>query len=322
MRNVFRCMAPHPFIWIAAVAVFLVNTTWIVASSRLSIEPVWFVKCASLLLCAFLLSAIRHFKSRVYDGFLHRVWLCAVLLLLGSFLSINFTVLNHLFMSVPFPMRDSWLLSLDKTLGLNWLDYALFATNSPLKRKLLYFGYETVTAYGLNVVIVLAVMLNRLYVVIETATLLVATTIVCVVAAAAFPAEAAFKLLATPDLIARLPPGTGTYHLAQLMELRSAPFTHLDSNQMQGLATFPSFHTVLGILIIWASRTTIWMFIPGLIAGLLVIASTPIYGGHYFVDLIAGAIVAFAAIAIWLRWLAPHAAKYVEETNELWHPKP
>ena len=62
------------------------------------------------------------------------------------------------------------------------------------------------------------------------------------------------------------------------------------------MISFPSFHTANGILFVWA----LWPFrllrLPMLVLNFLLIASTPLAGAHYVVDLIGGAAVAFAAI--------------------------
>jgi membrane-associated phospholipid phosphatase len=57
--------------------------------------------------------------------------------------------------------------------------------------------------------------------------------------------------------------------------------------------TFPSFHTAAGIILVisfW--RTALFPII--VLYSAIMIASTPVLGGHYFVDLIAGAAVAGA----------------------------
>ena len=53
----------------------------------------------------------------------------------------------------------------------------------------------------------------------------------------------------------------------------------IGSAQLSSLVTFPSVHTALAY-------------------GILMIAATPIWGGHYLVDLIAGAAMAIGAV--WL----------------------
>jgi len=62
-------------------------------------------------------------------------------------------------------------------------------------------------------------------------------------------------------------------------------------NYLPGLTTFPSFHTAAGIVLLYAFRQTL-MFWPILLYVISMIASTPIYGEHYFSDLIFGTAIA------------------------------
>ena len=67
---------------------------------------------------------------------------------------------------------------------------------------------------------------------------------------------------------------------------------------MKGLVGFPSFHTAQAIVVAWYARKLGVLFYPFLVFNILVIASTPIQGGHHIVDVIGG--LAVAALAIWL----------------------
>jgi len=64
---------------------------------------------------------------------------------------------------------------------------------------------------------------------------------------------------------------------------------------LPGLVTFPSYHTASGILLCAALFRT-WMFWPALVYSTVMIASAPIFGGHYFIDLFAGAGLALAVV--------------------------
>jgi len=66
---------------------------------------------------------------------------------------------------------------------------------------------------------------------------------------------------------------------------------------VKGLVGFPSFHTAQAIIAIWYARRLKRFFYPFLVFNILVVASTPIQGGHHVVDVIGG--LAVAAFAIW-----------------------
>ena len=86
------------------------------------------------------------------------------------------------------------------------------------------------------------------------------------------------------------PAPPGLYHLEALGALRTGPVA-LDLGNLPGLVTFPSFHTAAGIVLTWAFwRTRAFPVVAAYAATM--IAATPVFGGHYFVDLLAGACVA------------------------------
>ena len=85
-------------------------------------------------------------------------------------------------------------------------------------------------------------------------------------------------------------------HLSDLLALRDGSKTTFHIQQMQGIITLPSYHTVLAIVFIYVFRgIPIWFFVS-MVLNILMLISTPSHGGHYLVDMIAGAAVAFVTI--------------------------
>jgi hypothetical protein len=85
---------------------------------------------------------------------------------------------------------------------------------------------------------------------------------------------------------------------AELIDgLRNGSVRVLDLSAMQGIITFPSYHAALAAIFIWAFRA-----VPGLAgfgavwAGLTILA-TPLGGGHYAVDVLAGLLLAIGSLA-------------------------
>ena len=64
-----------------------------------------------------------------------------------------------------------------------------------------------------------------------------------------------------------------------------------DLSQLQGLISFPSYHTVLAVLLTYAHRRSALLPPIALVNGVMLF-SIPSYGGHYLIDMIAGAAVA------------------------------
>lgn len=65
---------------------------------------------------------------------------------------------------------------------------------------------------------------------------------------------------------------------------------------MTGLIFFPSFHAAGAVMYMWSWWTLRWLRWPMLALNLMLIAAAPVFGLHYFIDLIGGIFVAFGAI--------------------------
>jgi membrane-associated phospholipid phosphatase len=81
---------------------------------------------------------------------------------------------------------------------------------------------------------------------------------------------------------------------ADILALRA--HTLLTIDKTGGIVSFPSFHTVLGVLFADMARGRKW-FLPLLILNLLLIASVMTEGAHYAVDMLSGLLVAWASLA-------------------------
>lgn len=89
--------------------------------------------------------------------------------------------------------------------------------------------------------------------------------------------------------------------------LRDAPLVRagtlhgLNLSRLVGILTFPSFHAASAALYIWAFSPLRWLRLLLVPCNILMIAASPVGGGHYFVDVFAGIAVSAAAIVVTLR---------------------
>lgn len=67
---------------------------------------------------------------------------------------------------------------------------------------------------------------------------------------------------------------------------------------MGGLVSFPSFHAAAAIMLAWAAAPLRWIGLPVIALNVAMWCSTLISGSRYLVDLIAGTLVAVAAISL------------------------
>ena len=89
--------------------------------------------------------------------------------------------------------------------------------------------------------------------------------------------------------------------------LRSGTIHAVRLDHLEGLVSFPSFHTTAAMIFAWTLWTVRYVSFAALVLNLTLIAATPIIGAHYFIDLVGGAVVALAAMSL-SQWLC-HRAK-------------
>jgi hypothetical protein len=106
----------------------------------------------------------------------------------------------------------------------------------------------------------------------------------------------------------------GAGWLKTLMMIRNGEWTSLDFSHVEGIICFPSFHTTLAILLVYAVRHHRWALAVLVPLNMLLIVATLSVGGHYLVDLPAGAAVALISIAA-TRVLRQQLAKFHLRTS-------
>ncbi len=87
-----------------------------------------------------------------------------------------------------------------------------------------------------------------------------------------------------------------------LVGLRDGSWRTIDLTHMMGIVTFPSYHATRPVVLVWAVSKTRWCRIVAPIWAGVTILATPLFGGHYAIDVLAGAGLAVAAL-----WLARNA---------------
>jgi membrane-associated phospholipid phosphatase len=89
--------------------------------------------------------------------------------------------------------------------------------------------------------------------------------------------------------------------------LRAGTLDTLALGDLRGLATFPSFHVCLAILTAWALAPVPVVGPVALLLNAAVIVATIGAGGHYLPDVLAGGLLAGAALACRVRRREPAA---------------
>lgn len=100
----------------------------------------------------------------------------------------------------------------------------------------------------------------------------------------------------TPDRLPGLSVDAGWRPAALLTAIRSGAMRELASSSMAGMIDFPSFHTAGALLLGWGFAQTGKLGRPLVGLNVAMLPTIPLVGSHYFVDMLAGALVALVAI--------------------------
>lgn len=212
------------------------------------------------------------------------------------------TPLTYIAAATDLPLQDGNLAALDRMLGLDWRAYIAFVNERPWLISYLALGYASIAWPVFGVPVLLGV--TRRYRRLQQFTLafalaLIATTVVSTLT----PALGAYHGLGLKLAdYAHIVPGGYLDQLRDFPRVRDGSLRELDIVHLVGIITFPSFHAAAAVLYLWAFWSIWWMRPLALMANGLMLAATPIGGGHYFVDVLAGIGVAVLAIAA-SRWI-------------------
>lgn len=213
-------------------------------------------------------------------------------------LCLCFTLLTFVLATQPHPFIDAHLAQADRVLFpfFDWpKEIRAFSTmKAPL--RVANWVYESIRWQPTLLLIVLSVSKRYREVWRFILTWNVALTIVVVI----FTFAPGLGAYAHFGIAHRDVPGMGDptpWHQARLLgELANGTLVNLRPGDLDGIVTFPSFHTAAAVILacmFWPSRLFRWPMLA--LNALMLVAAIPV-GGHYLVDILAG--IATAALAI------------------------
>ena len=190
---------------------------------------------------------------------------------------------------------EDYLAAADRNLGLDWPAYWAFVQAHGLLNTALSYGYDSIFFTPTIVLVALAATghANHAYRFIAAFMIALIVTDITFVLLPAKSAAVHFLGMGSPDL-----PFSSFVHVPVIENLRSGSPQPIPAGRFVGLITVPSFHAAACALFAWAAWPVRWLRMPGLAVNGLMMAATPIIGGHYFIDLFAGVAVATAAIMV------------------------
>lgn len=198
-------------------------------------------------------------------------------------------VLSYVAAASTVPMRDELFAWADQRLGFDWMAWFQWVQSHPALQRILHLAYISATPQLVAAVLFLALTgqsaRNR-----ELIWMLAISLLVIIPLSGVLPGAGAFVLYRVVELV-------DAPFVAQFDMLRSGVMSVIDLGRVEGIITFPSFHTTLAILFPYVLRGSRRVFPGAALLNGLMLLSIPSEGGHYLVDVIAGALV--AAFAIW-----------------------
>ena len=201
--------------------------------------------------------------------------------------------------TLQLPLLDRQLAQIDRMLGFDWMAYHQWLRSAPWLSRATNFCYGCVGPQLLLLVLLLD-LCGRGARAREFFLSFAVSSLAVSILGGLLPAAGAFVEYAVPEA------HTTPYVLAYL-GLRDGSMRVIDLLSMQGVVQFPSFHAAMAALCCYAVRDMRWLLPPSLLVNALVIAVTPVAGGHHFIDVIAGLLLA-AAITRLLPRLARRSA--------------
>lgn len=206
---------------------------------------------------------------------------------IGAFTAVA-APLSYIAASMNFPLHDHLFDTMDRALGFDWP--ALLAWMNAHPRIHLFFDAAYCSFMPQATVTVLALAFTARLVRLRVFLLaFMLSAIVTIAISAVLPAEGVwgFYKLSSADYPA-IVPVTRELHLPIFHGLRDGTFRTLMASGSEGIISFPSLHAALGVIFVLALWPISYLRWAGLAVNLLMIGATPVDGGHYFSDVIAG----------------------------------
>lgn len=184
------------------------------------------------------------------------------------------------------PYIDRSLAAADAAIRFDWLAFYAWTWDHPLVADAQTYAYRLLLPQLVPVLIVLAVLDARAVDRFVRANFVVIALTLSV--SAVIPAAGAMAWFHPAHT-----PITPDSYPVQLDLVRSGALRTLDTRSIVGLIQFPSYHAALAVLVALAFLDTPrWVAVPFWMFEAAIIASAPIMGGHFGIDILAGALLA------------------------------
>ncbi|HWJ41047.1 MAG TPA: phosphatase PAP2 family protein, partial [Candidatus Limnocylindrales bacterium] len=221
-----------------------------------------------------------------YTGRVPQVAEAAHYVALWISVAVTVVVYSYVVATVRMPLRDADFARMDAALGFNWsAGFDWIMSLSSVTRYILEHAYNSMMAQVFASIAFFALIKrpdrNRELLWIGILSALITTTL-----SGLLPALGPYGKGGMPAWS------------AVLLTIRDGSLSKFALAHMTGIVAFPSFHTVMAVLLVYVHRPPLRSFVPVAILNVLMVVATPFAGHHYLVDLLSGAAVVAISIPI------------------------
>ncbi len=287
---------PMRWAWILAIAIAVADCIWVPAAGfRVPAMPL--VRIAAILGALGILWWV-YLRLRP-DAIIAALAEAAAFLI---FFTLVLEIFCYLSLALDRPLYDAVFAAADRALGFDFQAHLAYLVRRPRLARLLELCYDT-SMLQIAIVVVGLAMTRRLARLRAFLALFAFTATAVIGIAAIFPTLGPYPYYAIPDnlLPAFTDPRAGWDSVPQVLALRSGAMRLLPLTDLRGLVAFPSFHTALAFITVWALLPMRRIVVPLLAVNAALILGAPSNGDHYLCDLLAGALIALVAIAVLTR---------------------
>lgn len=203
------------------------------------------------------------------------------------------------------PIADHWMLAADRLIapGLNWRDTVVGVAHSPILASCANWVYGSLKWQGSLLILLccLTGQTDRCAAFVQRWLITLAIVTVLFAFLPCYGPASDFGLTHAEVPAIR---SNASWCAPPIMKwLGSAASVKLDLSALDGIVTFPSFHAASATLFAWGFWSIRWARWPMLAINVgMILASVPI-GGHYFIDVVAGTLIALFATQL-PKWAA------------------
>lgn len=215
---------------------------------------------------------------------------CTLLLIVPVLVS------TYLSIRVGMPTADAVLMSWDAALGLSWRGFIAFVDARPLLAEILGLAYLSFSFQLLLIPVVLIATGRPL----RAYQMAIAYAVLCYISSVIsiwFPALGAYVVYGVePEQLTSINAYFSFFFLDQFNALRTDPDFIFRMEEVAGILTFPSVHAAVAALCAWAAWDLRFARYPMMVINILMAVAAVSHASHYFVDVLAGGVVAGVSI--------------------------